>query len=150
MTDVRNLVLELAEGMGLDGLPLDANGVTCIQFDDLLMNIHADREAGEITLFLKIGDIPPSAEAKLAVYAYLLKRNNFSRHTGGCVLGIDEEEEAAYFSHRFAAGHFTVQQLERMVEAFLNLADTFVAGFQEAAASVDGETSAPVQAGMRV
>jgi hypothetical protein len=149
MGEARNLILELGKSMGLGNLSFDANNITGIQFDNLAVNIHADPEAGEVTFFVAIGDIPPQPAAKAAIYAFMLKSNNFSRHTGGGVLGVDEEEKTACFSHRFPTASLTVAQLERILEAFLNLADAFAAGFRQAATETMAEDAAVPPDGIR-
>ena len=143
MATPKQLVLELAESMGLDGLVVAENGVTGIQFDDLALNIHADSENGELTLFLRLGDVPADPSERLLQYAYLLKENNFSRNTGGAVLGIDDAESAVYLSHRFATDLLDAPHLERIVEGFLNLADSFIAGLREAGQSASCKGGIP-------
>ena len=132
MQDVKQMVTDFAAKMGLDGLVFGENDIAGIQFDNLPLNIHADQEAGELTLFLRLGDVPADPEERLAAYGFLLKTNNFARETEGCVLGVDDSEEGVYMSHRFAAGTLGVERLERIVEAFLNLAESLAAALSAA------------------
>lgn len=137
MGDVKTLVTKLAESMGLDSLSFGENDIASIQFDDLVVNIHVDQNAEELTLFMRIGIVPSDPAARLAAYAFLLKTGNFASHTGGGVFGVDDTEEGAYFSRRLLAGGMSAGQLEGIVEAFLNLGDSFVADFRAATDSAD-------------
>lgn len=132
MTKITGLVQELGASLGLETLSFTEGGVAGIEFDDLPLNFFADDEAGELTLFLDLGDVPENPADQREAYAYLLKNNNFARNTGGGVLGIDENERTAYFSHRFKADSLDLAQLGQIVEAFLELAEMFRNGFRDA------------------
>jgi Tir chaperone protein (CesT). len=147
MINVCDTVIEMTERMGLHGLSFDAANMIGISFDALAVGIYADPDLEEITFFLNIGAVPSDKENKAAVYAYLLKNNNFARNTGGGVLGVDEEEASIYFSSRIAAGSFTAAELGQVLEAFLNLAESFIEGINNAMSHGSRDT---IQYEMRV
>ncbi len=152
MADTKNLVLEFLERLGLDGVTFDANSIASIMADERVLNVQVIQDTDEIMLFVALGDIPAGIAEKAAVYAYLLKTNNFALDTGGAVLGIDDAETTVYLSHRFAATALSVVQLEDIVESFLNLTDSLVAGMGDARmdASAAGTNADDIPQGMRV
>ena len=121
---VRDIVLSLAQRIGI-AEPGFVDDVAAIQFDDMVLNFHVEEKTGEMELFMDVGAAPVAADERLAAYSRLLKANCFARQTGGGVLGVDDEENRVIFSHSFAAGAMDAAQLERVVETFLNLAETF-------------------------
>ena len=149
MMDIKQLVIEFAGKSGLAGLSFDENDIAGIMFDDMVLNIHADSEAGDLSIFLRLGDVPADQAERLALYAFLLKKNNFARQIGDCVLGVDEGEEGAYLCRRFAAETMDLPRLELIVEAFLNLAESLRSDLRTAGRQEPKETGHFPAAGLR-
>lgn len=129
MSNAMKVVSELAEGMGLDELVFKDN-VATIRFDDMILNFYVDPNSDLLSLFLRLGDVPTDQTMRLAVYAMLLKANNFGRNTGGAILGIDAEESSIFINHTFSLEHGGVAFLEKLVEVFLNIGERFINDLQ--------------------
>ncbi|MDR3077843.1 MAG: type III secretion system chaperone [Planctomycetota bacterium] len=140
--DAKKQILALTASLGLDQ-PVFNQGTAAFQFDDLVLNFHADDEGGRLTLFMDLGELPEDPAARLTVYALLLKANAFGRRTGGGVLGIDDDESRINFSLALSGEFLEESQLERAVEAFLNVAEMLAGELAAASASRPPRESLP-------
>ena len=124
MSDPETLVNALSEKLGI-GKTTFNDGLGAIQFDEHIMNFHADRERDELRCFLRVASIPADPESRLALYRWLLIANSFGQGTGGGQLGIDEAETFVTFARIIPAGDLSAERLEIIVEIMLDMADGF-------------------------
>lgn len=134
MEDAKNLINEFTSRIGL-GKPAYADNIASVQFDEMILNFHADDPHNEVTLFMDMGAVPTEETPRLALYSLLLRANNFGRETGGGILGIDSAERRVSLCRTFSIHGMRIEQFEGVVEAFLNLAESMRARIGEAAAA---------------
>ncbi len=124
MNAVKRLVVDFAEYAGADEPAFD-DDVISIRFDEMILNFSPDEDRAELCLFTDVGAVPDGAEARLRFFARLLKLNRLGLETRGGILAIDPDERRVIYSRTFSAGRMTVAQLELVVEAMLDLRESF-------------------------
>lgn len=145
------LVNDFGKLLGLEGLPPDEDGSWTLRFDDVVVQIDGDRDAGALTCYVDLGK-PPAWGAPSEFYEALLKANFFASGTGGASLGMDREAGFMALSRQLSIAGTTPQDLSGVVERLVDFAEAWIRRIPELLAqdAASGSVSPEQESGLRV
>ncbi|MDD9302055.1 MAG: type III secretion system chaperone [Desulfobacter sp.] len=134
--------------VGLSDLALDDGNCCTLQFDQVIVNVEYLPDTRVFYFYTRIGAIPANKEVRLQIFEYLLESNCFYRKAHGGVLGIDGEQDAVIYTHKFNADDLDAKIFGDYMEAFVNTAETFAGDLLDE--SGDKSNAMPPMGGLRV
>ena len=127
--------------------PEGRDGVRAAAFGPHVLNFQGPDGDGDLRLFLRVADVPADPEARLALYARLLRANAYGLGTGGGQLGVDDRESFVVLSRSFPAAGMAVERLEGIAAALLDLAEEIGLEAQPAMDGPPARAAVPVAPG---
>jgi len=119
-TQFTDLLASFGKTVGIDNLTHD-EGYCCLFFDEVVVNL--EERDGILFLYTTVGQLPENGREKL--YAALLNANCFYKGTQGATLGADEKAGIVMLSYQTVLSVLDDATFEKIVENFVNVADTW-------------------------
>ncbi|HVJ87846.1 MAG TPA: type III secretion system chaperone [Caulifigura sp.] len=140
------LLNDFGKLLGLEGLSPAEDDSWAVQFDDVVVQIDADRESGALICYVDLGR-PPAWGAPTEFYEALLEANFFASGTGGASLGICREAGFIALSQRVPVNGTTPQELSAVIERLVDFAESWLRKMADLLAQKDATGSVSQEAG---
>ena len=131
----------LGATLGIPDLQLDEAGCCALAFDEVVVNLEADPEGRQLSLYASVGPVPASDSSELQ--KQLLDGNLFWKDTGGAILGLDREGGRVVVLQSLPAQRISDPEFAAAVEQFVNAAEARTRRIAEAAAEPAPARDAP-------
>lgn len=117
--NIKDILTELGQQMGLGKLKLDDNRVCRLVFDrKFTVDIEATHDEKIVHIYAAVCIIPPFNKEKL--YETILDSNPFGRGTGGAIFGIDLEMGEILMTRTLVMEKIDYQDFVNILESFVN------------------------------
>ena len=130
LNTVGNLVAELGDRLGTP-LSLDENGICELQYGDDERDVIIEVPDGEdeFLIYAPVSDAPDHNEEPF--YKRILGMNFLGQETGGCCLGIDENDDQIVLAFRQQVSDLAASDFENLVRSFIDTLEVVRSKLQE-------------------
>ncbi|HOB61174.1 MAG TPA: type III secretion system chaperone [Candidatus Competibacteraceae bacterium] len=120
--NLQSLLNGFAHDIGLSELPLDANGLGTLLFDDTIMlHLQINETTGTFILFSTIGTVPE--QGRESFYADMLQANLFWQQTGGATLALEKSSQAAVLAYEQPLEGLDQAGFQGLIKQFLDVVE---------------------------
>lgn len=120
---------DLGNRLGISGLALSETGSILIRLDEAEVLVGYLDEVEAVQFYAVVGGMPDEPSPQFL--QVLMAANNLGLGTGRAALGYDTEDEAVTLNMRVPASEVDGASLEKLLEDFSNMADTWRANFAD-------------------
>jgi hypothetical protein len=134
LTQTNQLLQELGQRIGLDGLALDEDGHASLGLDEIFVSLDVQEEADQLLLSAPLGQ--PGGD-RAALYGRMLDANFLGTGTGGATLARSPGNGTIMLWQALPREELEISRFEQRLQSFVDVAEAWAAGIREAADGAD-------------
>lgn len=121
--DPRALLSEFGRKLGIPDVAFDGAGNCRLGFDDIILDIEWQSEAGELVVQSDIGELPSTRDAEF--FMRLLELNLGSGLTTAGSIGINRNISRLVYTDHTPLRGMTIETLEQFIQVSVNLVEAW-------------------------